>query len=369
MNPAPHSVAGSEEPNGAAALASPAAPSQAATDATPAMRGDDASADAPDTAPDQLREMPPEQPPEVEPSAESSPAIATQTPAAPAAAPELSPAATGARLAELFPELFAAAGPGATGPAKPIKLRIHTDIQARAPGVFTKRMLGIFFSRYTTTNAYLKALTLAPHRFDLDSQPAGDISDEHRRLAAEELARRHALAAERRAAQRPPRREVPPGAGAMPEARQERRPAPRPDSLPAVRLPQLPHGGAPRSARPDAHGPEAPSSSLSAQPPRPPRHANRPPLTEQHPRPQRGEPAPQVQRAEAPAAMPADPAQRERAMLLHSFESSPLSKANFCALKGMSEAALDAALAQAQAERGQRGTPLNTAAPRSGGRR
>lgn len=38
-------------------------------------------------------------------------------------------------------------------------------------------------------------------------------------------------------------------------------------------------------------------------------------------------------------------------MLLRSFESSPLSKANFCALKGITEAALDAALQQAQAER------------------
>lgn len=54
----------------------------------------------------------------------------------------------------------------------------------------------------------------------------------------------------------------------------------------------------------------------------------------------------------AAPALPIDPAQRERVMLLRAFESSPLGKANFCALKGISEAALDAALAQAQAERG-----------------
>ena len=47
-----------------------------------------------------------------------------------------------------------------------------------------------------------------------------------------------------------------------------------------------------------------------------------------------------------------DPAQRERAMLLRAFESSPLSKANFCVLKRMKEAELDALLAQARAERG-----------------
>ena len=57
----------------------------------------------------------------------------------------------------------------------------------------------------------------------------------------------------------------------------------------------------------------------------------------------------------APAAPPVDPAQRERAMLLRNFEASPLSKANFCALKGITEAALDAALAQAPAERGGAG--------------
>jgi hypothetical protein len=60
-------------------------------------------------------------------------------------------------------------------------------------------------------------------------------------------------------------------------------------------------------------------------------------------------PTPPTPQAHAPLAV--DPAQRERALLLRSFESSPLSKANFCALKGIPEAVLDAALAQAQTER------------------
>jgi len=38
-------------------------------------------------------------------------------------------------------------------------------------------------------------------------------------------------------------------------------------------------------------------------------------------------------------------------MLLRSFEASPLSKANFCALKRISEAELDAALILARTER------------------
>jgi hypothetical protein len=41
-------------------------------------------------------------------------------------------------------------------------------------------------------------------------------------------------------------------------------------------------------------------------------------------------------------------------MLLRAFESSPLSKANFCALKRLSEADLDRQLAQARQELGPR---------------
>ncbi len=43
-------------------------------------------------------------------------------------------------------------------------------------------------------------------------------------------------------------------------------------------------------------------------------------------------------------------ARRERALLLRAFESSPLSRANFCALKRIEPAALDALLEQARRE-------------------
>ena len=274
--------------------------------------------------------------------------VPTPTPA-PAPEPGASPAECGARLAALFPALFVA--PGAPGPAKPIKLRIHTDIQARAPRLFSKRVLGIFFSRYTTTNAYLKALA-APgaQRFDLDGQPAGDIAEEHRAAAAEELARRHAIAAERRAAQRPQRAPIPSrGDEAAPErgaAHAEPKGTP-PDRRPRTdrpRPPRPPRGdrreGDARSGRP------APRRASSA---RAPAHAAGQPghVHERGPAP----PSPSFDRTPS-AALPADPAQRERALLLRAFESSTLSKANFCALKRMTEAQLDAALAQARAERG-----------------
>jgi ProP effector len=47
-------------------------------------------------------------------------------------------------------------------------------------------------------------------------------------------------------------------------------------------------------------------------------------------------------------------ARQQRALLLRSFEQSPLSKANFGALKGLSEGALDELLALARQERGSR---------------
>lgn len=99
------------------------------------------------------------------------------------AQPQDSPAATAARLAELFPALF-------TGGAKPLKLRIQVDIQERAPGVFSKQALSAYFRRYTGGTSYLMAVSKGTQRFDLDGQPAGELSEEHRKVAADELARR-----------------------------------------------------------------------------------------------------------------------------------------------------------------------------------
>lgn len=295
---------------------------------------------------------PNEQPPETAPTATraaddaavQATAVATEetapaTEAAPAAPTGISPAECGARLATLFPALFIA--PDAPGPYKPIKLRIHTDIQARAPGEFSKRVLGIFFSRYTTTNAYLKALA-APgaQRFDLDGAPAGEIAEEHRSAAVEELARRQAIAAERRAMQQPRR--------APPPSREQ---APRADA-PADSAATEPRGRPPREQRPPRphHNDREPRRDT-----RPPRgvpqqrpaapHTQRPPRHDDAPRMQASAPE------QAPTPMPADPAQRERALLLRAFEASPLSKANFCTLKRISEAELDAALVQARSER------------------
>ncbi|MEY4414504.1 MAG: hypothetical protein RIQ53_1797 [Pseudomonadota bacterium] len=127
------------------------------------------------------------------------PAAAESTDAPPADAPEApaaGPATDGpeidcaAELRTRFPALFA-------GSPKPIKLRVHVDIQQRAPGVFSKTALSAFFRRYTHTTAYLQSLLRHEQRFDLDGQPAGELSAEHRQLAEQEVQRRRALQRER----------------------------------------------------------------------------------------------------------------------------------------------------------------------------
>lgn len=128
-------------------------------------------------------------------------AIPEQDSSAPTDAPDkadasavaaLSPAACGQELKLRFPALFG-------GAAKPLKLRIQLDIQERAPGIFSKQVLSAFFRRYTGSTSYLMACSKASHRFDLDGKQAGELSDEHRQAATQELARRRAVQNERRA--------------------------------------------------------------------------------------------------------------------------------------------------------------------------
>ena len=106
-------------------------------------------------------------------------------PGVPAAPVDLTPAACASELKQRFPALFA-------GAVKPLKLRIQVDIQERAPGVFTKQALSAFFRRHTGSTSYLIAVSMAPHRVDLDGQPSGEVSAEHRQIALDELARRRA---------------------------------------------------------------------------------------------------------------------------------------------------------------------------------
>ena len=233
------------------ATAVPAAPAPV-TSAEPASEVVEAAPDTPDTA-----EAPAE---------------------APAAKADISPAATGARLAELFPALF-------KGPAKPFKLRIQVDIQERAPGEFSKQALSAFFRRHTGTTSYLTAVSQGTQRFDLDGQAAGELTEEHRQVATDELARRRAITKARRE-----------------EAIQAQR---------------------------EAH-----------------REARK------------------QERATQQQDQQAQQERRNRAQLLRDFDTTRLTAANFCALKGMAPDALEAILAQAREEAKQ-----DALRPRPEGRR
>ncbi len=143
----------------------------------------------------------PEEPeiPEVQETAQGAgpaAAPAAQTPVNPA---PLDPAACAQRLKQLWPALF-------TGAPKPLKLRIQVDIQQRAPGVFTKQALSAFFRRYTGSTSYLLAVAKGQQRFDLDGQPSGELSAEHRQVARDELARRRERHETRRALEEQERR-------------------------------------------------------------------------------------------------------------------------------------------------------------------
>ncbi|MBH2016827.1 MAG: ProQ/FinO family protein [Burkholderiales bacterium] len=168
------------------AAAADLAPEQAAVAAPEATEAAEAAASAP-------------QPTAAPADAEPAPQAAAAAPAAPART-EPSTAATAARLAELFPALF-------TGAPKPLKLRIQADIQERAPGEFSKTALSAFLRRLTGATSYLVAVSRGKQRFDLDGQPAGELSEEHRQVATDELTRRRANQQARREQEEAGRRE------------------------------------------------------------------------------------------------------------------------------------------------------------------
>lgn len=286
------------------------------------------------------------------------------SPAAPAvpAVPELSPAACAAALAERFPALFTAGKP------LPIKLRIQADIQERAPGLFSRKSLSLFLHRHTTGTPYIKALLAAQTRFDLDGQPAGEIAAEHREAAQAELERRRAIVQAKRQAERQAQRPPLPAGdieGAAPPVRQHPSHADRPARPPRPDAPNR----APRGDR------AAPRPALADRPARHQRPPHAGPTARPAARPEQRQPRahaqPHPQRPPAPPAVPLSPeqaadqeARRARAMLLRAFETSTLSRANFCALKRITEDALEAQLQQARAERdAYRAEHQATAAP------
>lgn len=145
---------------------------------------------------------------QMDPSAESPAEPVIEAAAGEASAVALAPASPGLtdpeqcaqQLRERFPALFGAQ-------PLPLKLHIQADIHVRAPDVFARSGLTGFFRRYTGSTRYLNALVRATHRFDLDGQPAGEVSAEHKQVAEVELERRRQLVQQRRALEAQQRRE------------------------------------------------------------------------------------------------------------------------------------------------------------------
>jgi sRNA-binding protein len=283
------------------------------------------------------------------------------TPARATRAPEMSPAACADLLKQHFPALFA------TG-AKPLKLRIQTDIQQRAPGVFTKGALSAFFRRYTGSTGYLLALSKSEQRFDLDGQAAGELSEEHRQLAREELTRRRQLTREReqqaRAAQRAQQQPQPPqieGAGeARPEGATDTRrrdQPPRPPRPSGPRPDRPPQRGAPGGGRPPQDRSDRPANGRGPgpRPDRRPDHRPAPVAALAETGADRADrPVEAVARPAAPPmsteSLEALQARQARHALLRDFDRTPLTLANFCALKGLKPDALAPMLELARKE-------------------
>ncbi len=293
---------------------------------------------------------------------------------APASRSEPGVADTARLLAEHFPALFGA------GVIKPIKLRIQADINQRAPGVFTKKALSIFLQRHTTGTAYLRALVAeGATRVDLDGQPVGEIAAEHRDAAGVELERRRAVVDAKRHAGREAARALrhdarplrPPGPP-LPSQKAEvsqsasQATAERPATHGAHSVPRSTSDRSDRSARPSQPG-QAPRRSRPPQtgvqrgPGRPADAGSGEAQRPHKPPPERKIARAHEREAANGPALPLSPeqaaeaaARHQRALLLRSFEQSPLSKANFGALKGLSEESLDALLTLARQERGSR---------------
>lgn len=83
---------------------------------------------------------------------------------------------------------------------KPLALGIHKVIMERQPEL-TKEHIRTALRIHTASTRYLKALSQADQRYDLDGQPAGEVSSEQREQALGVVKERIKKANERRKAE------------------------------------------------------------------------------------------------------------------------------------------------------------------------
>lgn len=83
---------------------------------------------------------------------------------------------------------------------QPLALGIHKTIKERMPEVDAAQLRSAM-KIHTATTRYLKALVIGKERFDLDGQPAGEVTEEQREVASTTLRERFKKAAERKKAE------------------------------------------------------------------------------------------------------------------------------------------------------------------------
>ena len=84
--------------------------------------------------------------------------------------------------------------------AQPLAIGIHKTILERMPEL-TKAQVSRALKIHTGSTRYLKALSNAEQRFDLDGAPAGEVTAEQRDAATKLVKERFKKAAERRKAE------------------------------------------------------------------------------------------------------------------------------------------------------------------------
>jgi ProP effector len=88
-----------------------------------------------------------------------------------------------ALLAERFPAAFTLFDQH----RKPLKIGVHHDIAAAAPGLLSLRRRRIALHRYTHSLGYLGNLRAGVERIDLNGQPAGVIGEEEAEAARKQF--------------------------------------------------------------------------------------------------------------------------------------------------------------------------------------
>lgn len=83
---------------------------------------------------------------------------------------------------------------------QPLAIGIHKQLLERMPDL-DKNKVRVAMHSHTASTRYLKALTEGAPRFDLDGQPAGEVTAEQQEVAVQTLRDRLKKAAERRKAE------------------------------------------------------------------------------------------------------------------------------------------------------------------------